>query len=221
MKPLKPIGLSLLAVLALGASAASASAEEGFLPTPKTAAILGGEAILETTSKAKISCTKSDEVTVTFTNDKTSTATLLFLGCVSGGFQVETETSDSSGIILVPVKFLVCLDPKSATGGLLDEYGIAAEVEGTLKILQPATGVKISVLRTALSAILTLGEGKLFSVEFLGKEGKQTVTECLQGTTKIKHTLEASFNGGAFEAASLNVVGGLMQFSTAVKLEDS
>jgi hypothetical protein len=220
MKSLKLIGLSLLAVLALGAFAASAFAEEGFLPTPKTATILGGESIFESTGGEKLVCTKSDEVTVTFTNDKTSTATLRFLGCKSAGFAINSE-GDKTEEILVPVEFLGCLDPKNSEGKLLDEFGIAEKVVGTLKLIQPATGIKIEVRGTALSAILTTSPAKLFSVEFLGKAGQQTVTECLQGETKIKHNLESSVKGGAFLPLSLNVVGGLIQFPSEVKLEDS
>jgi hypothetical protein len=220
MKSLKLIGLSLLAVFALGAFAASASAEEGFLPTPSKATLLGGEALLETVSKSQIKCTTVDDAALTFTNDKTATATLDFLTCTALGFPVNSE-GDKSGIILVPIKFLVCLDPKTKEEKLLDEYGIAAEVVGTLKIEQPATGVKISVRGTALSAILTTGEAKLFNVEFLGKAGVQTALTCLQGTTTIKHNLEASFSGAAFEAASENVVSGLVQFPSLVKLMDS
>jgi hypothetical protein len=220
MKSLKLIGLSLLAAFALGALAADAFAEEGFLPTPKTATILGGALIFVTTGGAALECTKLDEVTVTFSNDKTATATIHFLGCKAGGF-AENSEGDKTEEILVPVKFLVCLDPKSSAGALLDEFGIAAEIVGTLKIVQPATGTKTSIKGTFLGAVLTTGEAKLFSVEFLGSKGKQTVTECLQGTTKIKHTLEVSLNGGAFEAASENIAGGLFQFPSSVKLEDS
>jgi hypothetical protein len=222
MKSLKLIGLSLLAVFALGAFAASAFAEEGFLPTPKTATSLGGVSVLTSTGGEVIECAKSDEVTLTSVNDKKSTGTLRFLGCKSAGFAVNS-VGDKSEEILVPIEFLVCLDAKNNEGKLLDEFGMAATITGgtPLKIEQPATGVKVEVKGTALAAILTTGEAKLFSVEFLGSKGKQTVTECLQGETKIKHNLESSFKGGAFLPDSQNVVGGLVQFPTAVKLEDS
>jgi hypothetical protein len=223
MKSLKLIGLSLLAVFALGAFAASAfAAEAGFLPTPTTAKLSGAKSTLESASKAKIECTKSDEVELKFSNDKTATAKLHFLGCKSGGFAVNS-ISDKTEEILVTTKFLVCLDPKTAAGTLLAEFGIAGEVEGTLELEQPATGVKISVKGTALSAVLTTGEATSFTVDFLstGKEGKQTVTECLQGETKIKHNLESSFNKGAFEPSSEAVESGVVVFPAKVKLMDS
>jgi hypothetical protein len=223
MKSLKLIGLSLLAVFALGAFAASAFAEEGFLPTPKTATLLGGESTLESTGGEKIVCKEADDATVTFKekSDKTATATLHFLGCKSAGFEIHSEGAKSEEI-LVSVTFEVCLDPKNSEGKLLDEFGIAGTITGgNLKLLQTVTGLKVEIRGTALSAVLTTGEAKLFSVEFLGKAGKQTVTECLQGETKIKHTLESSFKGGAFLPDSQNVIGGLLQFPTAVKLEDS
>jgi hypothetical protein len=221
MKSLKLIGLSLLAVFALGAFAASAFAEEGFLPTPKTATSLGGASVLTSTGGEVIECAKSDEVTLTFKNDKTSTGTLRFLGCKAAGFSLNS-VGDKIEEILVPIEFSVCLDPKNGEGKLLDEFSIAATITGgNLKIEQPATGVKIEVKGTALSAVLTTGEATLFNVEFLGAKGKQTVTECLQGETKIKHNLESSFKGGAFLPDGQNVVGGLVQFPTAVKLMDS
>jgi hypothetical protein len=221
MKSLKLIGLALLAVFALGAFAASASAEEGFLPTPSKATLLGGESKLEATSGEKIVCKEADDVPLAFTNDKTATATLHFLGCKSAGFAINSE-GDKTEIILVPVKFLGCLDPKNSEGKLLAEFGIAGEITGgNLKLEQPATGTKVEVKGIALGEILTKGPAVLYLVDFLGSGGKQTVTECLQGETKIKHTLESSFKGGAFLPASQNVVGGLVSFPSEVKLEDS
>jgi hypothetical protein len=221
MKSLKLIGLSLLAVFALGAFAASASAEEGFLPTPSKATVLGGEGTLESTGGEKIVCKEADDVPATFTNDKTATATLHFLGCKSAGFEIHSE-GDEKEIILVPVEALGCLDPKNSEKKLLDEFGGAGTITGgNLKLVQTATGLKVEIKGTLLGAILTTGEAKLFSGEILGKAGKQTVTECLQGEKIIKHNLEASFKGAAFLSVSANVTGGLTQFPTAVKLEDS
>jgi len=223
MKSMKLIGLSLLALFALGAFAASASAEEGFLPTSK-ANILGGASTLETKAGSKIKCEKLDESAVTFTNDKTATATLHWSGCRAEGLFAVNSTGDAAEVILVKVKFLVCLDPKSSAGTLVDEFGVAGEVEGTAKLEVPAAKAEIEVKGTALGAVLTTGKAKLFSVEFLAaaaKEGKQAVTECLQGTTKIVHNLLANKNKGAFEAASENVVGGLIQFEKETELMDS
>ena len=226
MKSLKLIGLALMAVFALGAFAASASAEEGFLVggegTPKTATLLGGKAVLETSQKSKIECTKVDDTTLTFTNDKTATSTLLFLGCTSLGLAANSE-GDAANTILVPVKFLVCLDTKNAAGTLTDEFGIAGEVVGTLKLKVPAAGIGIEVKGTALGAVLTKGSATLFNVEFAGSgtAGEQAVASCLQGTTTITHNLLANFNKVGFELANEKVEAGLVQFEKATELMDS
>ena len=86
MRHLKLMGLSLLAVIALGAlAAATASAEEGFLPTPTTGTVLGGISLLETTAGSKIECKELDDSTITFSNDKHGKATLHWLGCKAEG----------------------------------------------------------------------------------------------------------------------------------------
>ena len=226
MKSLKLIGLAPMAVFALGAFAASASAEEGFLVggggTPKTTIFLGGKLVLETSNKTKFECTKVDDTTLTFTNDKTFTSTLLFLGCKSLGFAVNSE-GDAAETVLVPVKFLVCLDPKNVKGELIDEFGIAGEVVGTLKLKIPAAGIGIEVKGTTLGAVLTKGSATLFNVEFKGSgtAGEQAVTSCLQGTTTLTHNLLESFNKGAFELASETIESGLIQFEKATELMDS
>ena len=226
MKSLKLIGLALMAVFALGAFAASASAEEGFLvgggTTPKTATILGGKIVFQTSKNSKIECTKVDDTTLTFTNDKTATSTLLFLGCTSLGLSINSE-SDAAGTILVPVKFLVCLDAKNVAGTLLDEFGIAAEIVGTLKLKVPAAGIGIELKGTALGAVLTKGSAALFDVEFAGSgtAGEQAVASCLQGTTTITHNLLANFNKTGFELTNETIEGFLVQFEKATELMDS
>jgi hypothetical protein len=222
MKSLKLIGLSLLALFALGAFATSAFAEEGFLEKPTTANVLGGLSLLEEEGGiAAIHCALLDASTITFSNAKHAKGILHWLKCTVLGAEIHSLGSpEGSGEILVPVLFLVCLDAKGAAG-LIDAFGISGEVEGTAHIEAPALGILVEIKGAALGAVLTSGKAKLFSVEFKGSKGKQTVTECLEGATKKVHNLLASTNHEKFKPASENVEGGLAQFTKEVELMDS
>jgi hypothetical protein len=222
MKRMKLIGLMLLAVFALGAfAAATASAEEGFLPTQKTGNALGGESTLNA-GGISIVCKKLEESAITFTNDKTGTGTLRWTGCKAAGlFAMKSLGATGAEEVLAPVKFLICLDAKNGTT-LVDNFGIAGEVVGKLHLEVPAVGQLTLITGTVLGAILTAGPAKLYSMEFLGAKGKQTITSCLQGATTLTHNLMTEENeNGKPVASSENVTGGLLQFKEEVKLEDS
>jgi hypothetical protein len=227
MKRIKLFDLSLPTVFALAALvAATASAEEGFLPTPKTATALGGTSILETTGKANITCTSLDDSTITMENDKRGKATLQWLGCKAEGLFGLNSLGDKAESLLAEVLFLVCLDPTNASGTLIDNFGIIAEVVGKLHIEVPAVGVLTILTGTVLGAILTTGPAKLWIMEFnrvgTGSPGAQVVTDCKQGTTTILHSLKVETNeNGKPEAASENVASGLLQFPETVELMDS
>jgi len=226
MKSLKLIGLSLLALFALGVfAAASASAEEGFLPLKvKEGNALGKLSILETSNGSKIECAELDASTITFSNDKHGKATFHWLKCKEGTFGFPASSLGSKeGEILAKVLLLVCLDPKDAAGKLIDEYGVSGEIEGNLHLEVPSLGVLIEVLGAALGAILTKGKAKLFSVEFTnnGTAGEQTVKDCLEGANVKLHTLMSSMNHKPEELASELVEGGLVQFKEEVELMDS
>ena len=109
MKHVKPIGLALLAILVLGAfAAATASAEEGFLNTPKTGTLLGGVSLFTIKGGlVSIECKKLDDSTFTFSSDKTSTGTIHWLECSAAAFAANSLV-DSTGIILVPTRLVVC-----------------------------------------------------------------------------------------------------------------
>jgi hypothetical protein len=225
MKSLKLIGLSLMAFFALGSFAASAYAEEGFLvggnTTPTTALLLGGKSTYATESEpAAISCPLLDSTTITFSNDKHGKAVLHWLKCTILGFEAHSLGA-KEGEILVPVLFLVCLDAKNAAGTLVDAFGVSGEVEGTAHIESPVIGSLVELKGAMLGAILTSGKATLFNVEFLGKEGKQTVTKCLEGANEKVHNLLVSTNHGTFKAASENVEIGLIQFPASTELMDS
>ncbi len=228
MKSLKLIGLSLLALFALGALAVTASAEEGFLvggnERPTIATVLGGESLLEEEKGiAPIKCKSLDDSTITFEkeNDKHAKGTLHWLGCTILGADAHSLSLGKEEI-LIPVLFLVCLDAKNAAGTLIDNFGIEGAVEGTAHVEAPAIGALILIKGAALGAVLTAGKVTLFNVEFTGKGGKQTITECLEGANKKVHNLLASMNEGkTFVNASENVTGGLVSFAKVTELMDS
>jgi hypothetical protein len=230
MKPIKLVRIPLLAILALGACAAvTASAEEGFLPMQKTGTLLGG---LTTFSAGGLSivCKLLEQGTITFTNDKTAEGTLRWSGCKAAGlFAIKSLAAPGSEEIFAKVQFLVCLDAKNVTikegkekVTLLDNFGIAGEFVGSLHLEVPAAGALFAVTGTTLGAILTAGPSIAYSLEFLGKEGRQTVTSCMQGEKTLTHNLMTEENENRKpQASSENVEGGLVKFKEEVKLEDS
>ncbi|HTA06501.1 MAG TPA: hypothetical protein VK774_09075 [Solirubrobacteraceae bacterium] len=223
MKRMKLVYLSLLAVVALGAfAAATASAEEGFLPKPATAIILGGKSILETTSGTKIECTKLDETTITFSSDKHGEGLLHWLGCKAEALFAYNSLADKAEELLGKFLFLVCLDPKSSTGTLVDNFGIAVELDSPLHVEVPAEGLLLSITGTMLGAILTSGKAKLWNVEFLGKKGVSNVTSCLEGANVKSQSLTVETNESKKpEALSLSIESGLLQFKEEVELMGS
>jgi hypothetical protein len=227
MKRMKLIGLSLLAIFVLGAFAATtALAEEGFLPTQKEGNALGGKSVLETTGGGNITCTKLEASTIKFenakkeTSDKHGDGTLKWVGCKAFGLVPVNSEGDPAETILAPLLFLVCLDAKNGAT-LVDNFGVAGELDTALHLIVPATNTKIEVTGTALGAILTSGKAKLWSMEFLGAKGVQTITECLEGTNKKTHTLKSKENAEPAQAASEKVESGLLQFPAEVELMDS
>jgi hypothetical protein len=219
MKRFKPIGLLLLAIVALAAFAAStASAEEGFLPKQEKGNLLGGESKLEIEGTAAIVCKKLDESKFTFTSDKHGSGTIHWLECKASVFPVNS-LGDASEVVLVPAELLVCLDPKNAEGKLLANFGIAAEVKG-IHLEVPALGALEEFNGRALGTIEGT-KGKLFGSKFEGVEGKQTVTKCLEGANEKTHNLTGSENHGAAKPTSENIVGFLLQFPAEVELMDS
>jgi hypothetical protein len=218
MKSLQLIGLLLSAVFALGAFAASAFAEEGFLEgtgTPKPANILGGKSILSfLKSEEKLECEKLDASTLTFTNHKTAKATLHWLGCKVAGLFAFNSLGAKTEEVLAPVNFTVCLSPNNSG---TDKFGIAAEVVGDLHLEVPTVAVLIEVLGTVLGAILTIGKARLFSVEVKTKTlGDQNVTVC--GT--FTHTLATAKNHEPEIDAAEEILGSLVQFEKETELTE-
>jgi hypothetical protein len=216
MKRLRIIGLALLALFALGAVAATAaSAEEGFLPlTKKGLQLLTGEATLETHAKTATKC-KTLSGTGTFKNDSEGSGTLTFEGCTALGFASLSLTSTVEKQIKANVTYVVCLINSAEL-----KFGIAITPSETVHIEIPAAGILLEIKGTLIGEILTK-KGKLFVVDFNGKEGLGNVVECKHGTTTIKTSFETRKCPEAFEEASEATVKGLLQFEEEVELMDT
>jgi hypothetical protein len=222
MKRLRIIGISLLALFALGAVTASmALAEEGVLPKPTTTVqVLGTNATLGTAGAA-VFC-KVLTGTATFTSDSHGTGKLDFNECEVAGLAAfslgEKETTVvKEALILASVSFLVCLINSAAlTFGLFVEV----EKEAPVHIHVKAIGSLITV-KGAVIGEFTAKKGKLIPILFKGEKGKQAVTECKDEAGGVKkHTLASKTNAEAEVVASENVEKGLLQFTEEVELMD-
>jgi hypothetical protein len=202
MKRLRILGLSLLALFALGAIAANmALAEEGVLP-PTNFKIKGGLQILENLNKEKIECTAVTGTGVpdaVNNKDTHSTGTLDFTGCKSAGFPANT-LGDNPETILSEVLYLVCLfgeGTKLDWGVLVEPKNAPVHIEvPALKILILVKGAIIGELLTKLAGVLLEGQpkGKEFGVDFL-KEDVTTRTKCsLKGLGPWTATYEAGID---------------------------
>jgi hypothetical protein len=190
MKRLTIIGLALLALLALGAFAASmASAEEGVLPDTATGSAEGGAGTLETTNKEKISCTKITVLEIKATTDQKGTATLHLSGCLAEGALPANSLGDSSGVILSKVNLLACLvEPKTLVFGVL-----IAAVALPEHVEVPSVGQLILLKGAVIAKNESANKGKEFKGSLKGKEGNQTeATECEINGTKFKHSFESA-----------------------------
>ena len=212
MKRIRIIGLMLLALFALSAVAASAaSAEEGFLPLSKKGLqVLSKEALLETHAKSQIKC-KSTSGTGTFKNDKEGSGTFTFSGCTALGFAANSLPEETKETIKAAVTYVICLINSAEL-----KFGVAITPTSTVHIEVPALGALLEVKGTIIGEILTKS-GKLFVVDFNGKEGLGNVASC--GT--IKNSYESRKDPEAFEEASQKTTEGLMQFEETVELMDT
>jgi hypothetical protein len=223
MKRLRIIGLALLALFALGAvSAATASAEEGFLPLKlKKIQVLGSKVLLQTSGAAAIHCLKLTG-TGAFTTDSHGTGTLDFDECeVFGtGFAVyslgdKKTTVVKEALILSEVLFLICLIDSAK---LL--FGIFIEPTATAHLHVEALGDLVEVTGGIIGHILTT-KGKLFVVDFTGLKGAGSVAACKdEAGIEKKWSLSSKLDPNKAELASEFATNGLIQFEEEVELMD-
>jgi hypothetical protein len=232
MKRLRTIGLTLLALLALGAFAAStASAEEGLLGPAEGEenSGKGGAGTLESVSKSKTSCKAVSilEVKLLPKSDIHGTADLHFTGCTAFGFPINS-LGDASGVVLMYVLFLVCLLANLTFHLVLSILGEKLlEETGSVHTEVPALGLLLritgAIIATNLSGLKgDKSEGKVFKFELKGKEGKQEVaTSCEIAGKKLTNTLQAELNeNGKPEALSWNATFEL-EFKAKSELMDT
>ena len=222
MKRFRIIGLSLLALLALGAFAAStASAVEGVLPLAKKGfTLLSQTAILETTSGSAIECTEL-KGSGKFTSDIEGTATFDFLGCSIANFPAFSlgdtiPTEIKTALILIPITFQICLIHSAEL-----QFGIFVKLNESVHVDALALG-DLVVLSGAVIGELPTKSGTLGELKFRGTKGKQEVAgKCIdeKGGEKVTD-LKASINGGVVQSISLTLKSGLIQFEELQELMD-
>jgi hypothetical protein len=221
MKRLRILGLSLLALFALGALAASSSsALEGLLPLNQSFTVLAKTMQFETANKEKVTCGETKGNGKAENNSNThGTVTLDFLKCEILGFPSfslgEKEPKEiKEALILIEVLYLICL-----LANLV--FHIFLTIDKPVHIVSPTFGILVNLTGSFIGTLLTV-KGKLFVVDFKGKEGKQeNATECKDeaGNVKKAELLSEKDPEKALKL-SLNAEDGLLQFEKEVELMD-
>jgi hypothetical protein len=219
MKRSRIIGLSLLALLALGAFAASsANAVEGFLPlTTKTFKVLNksAEATLETASAegVPVKC-RELKGEGTFETNFHGKLTFDLEHCTALGFPINS-LGDKEGLILFFVLFLGCLINSASL-----TFGLFVELTSPLHLVIPALAGFLLTFEGSWIGEIATKEGTLFVLNFKGQKGTQEVAkECVdeKGGAK-KGTLKTS--DPKSEGASENLEA-LLQTTETQKLMDT
>jgi hypothetical protein len=208
---------TLVAVLAVAALTAIASAEEGFLPlVNKEVAWSSGKLILESTGGWSYQC-KSSEGKGTFANDKHFTIEMHFNECTSAGFAMNS-LGDKTGVVLFTALALVCLiNSEKLTFGIIIELP-----SGGVHLEIPALGELLVLAGSYIGEVLTTGLAKSFVVDITGKAGKQNVVECKDGKEVKKGSLTSEPNENKKpEPASVNMESGSLKFSETKELMDT
>jgi hypothetical protein len=221
MKRFRIIGLMLLSLLALGAFAAStASAEEGVLP-PETFTGTGGAGELATLGGSNIKCTKVDILEGKFLekSDEHGLAILHFSECKAETFFPARTLGDESGIILVPILFLICLvEPVKLVFGIL----ILPE-ETTVHVEVPSLGQLVLVKGAVIAELEGAGlKGKEFKYKLAGTKGDQTTAlKCTILGKEFKHTYEAANDKEAKDEHASQEAKFTIKFTKEVELMDA
>jgi hypothetical protein len=221
MKRLMAIGFSLLALLALGAIAATiASAVEGILPLNKKGiTMLGTKVIFEDTSGKQLKCATVTG-TGTMTSDIVGTVTLDFHECESAGLAEfslgEKETTIvKEALVLASVELTICLiNPSTLT------FGVFVKLREPIHTHIKAAGILL-VYEGAFIGEITTKKGRLLVTVFKGEKGKPAVTACKDEAGGVKaHSLTVKTNEAATLSASSMATGSLLQLEEEVELMD-
>jgi hypothetical protein len=223
MKRLRPriLGLTLLALFALGAvSAGSASAEEGVL-NPAAFTIKGTSATFLTLAKEELKC-KTTSGTGKFLTEKEkdqhATGSLTFEGCEALGFRSNTlDQVSGSGIVKVNALFLICLvEPKKLV------FGVLVQPTETLHVEVPSIKSLLLLKGAFLVELETEGlEGKLWNVVLKGANGDQvSPLKCEINGTVFKYSFESASDTKADLDVSVEALADVT-FAETVKLMDT
>jgi hypothetical protein len=230
MKRIRLLGLTLLAVFALGALAAQGAMAENptILPEAASSATFTGTSTsaptLQTTSKQTITCTKA-KTKGGFTSSSGGTITLDFEGCKKESSAC-TGAGEATEVILTGGKFeLVDVLPS----GTLDLGVLVTPEEGgknqvTFKcgiITTVVTGQVIGVADNAKGELLkSLEKGKEFILLFKnnGTVGEQAIKTCDFPEAKCKGaTFELKSNFGLGAELAAEVVDSTLVFEKEVE----
>lgn len=217
MRRLRIVGVTLLALFALGAFADIAAAEEGFLPrTNPNFTIKAKNFIFEDTGGVGITC-KTLEAKNKLENDKHASLTLSLGGCDTGGTAVNS-LGDAKEMVLAPVLLLVCL---INTTTLL--FGLSFETTGgTLHIEEPVLGALVDLAGRIIAHVLTTGPALKYVLDLAGKKGAENVAKCSDGNGNKEWTLTSELNhGGKALLTSVRVEEGSIAFEEAQTLMDT
>jgi hypothetical protein len=200
MARIKIAALCLTATFAVGAvAAASASALPEFSgPFPKPFTSKSGVSNLETVGKKRVKC-KADTNTGEITGPNAGQVTIRFTGCESSKFLCNSPGAAAGEIVTFPLTTTlgyvnretkeVGLDLSNPAGALVMEFQ-CANIRGV---------VRGSVIGKITPINKPVKPPSKFTVKFIQKAGKQSITAFAGGPPDI---LETSF-GGPFEPSGL------------------
>jgi hypothetical protein len=169
--------VALVPLVVVLVSAATATAELGFLPHLKSGfTFSGGEVMLATSTGALFSC-KGSNGKGKLVTDKEVSIELDLKECALGFLGSLNSLGDASGTILVNRTAVVCLlNEASLTFALKIPMG-----EAGLHIEWPAGGSLLLVKGALFGQISPTTKAKAFSLNIAGKDGKQEITRCAGG----------------------------------------
>jgi hypothetical protein len=194
MRGLKLFGISLVAMLMLGAlTSASALAVESPEFTVETTMAGKSPASTLTIGALSVGC-KKDKMTLTFASRRMGSYTIDYEECKLSGESCRS-LGDAAGVILLSGEWkLVVLNHMGVIGTLMKRKEVHIECGPLTLILVRGSGIFIP---TPVHK-----KAKSFEDDLNVKEGKQEVTEYEnEKEEKVKVAIEASINGGAFGAA--------------------
>jgi hypothetical protein len=186
MRQLRLGTLVVVAFAVVTAIAASAAyAEEGFLPTTNFVGT-GGSSTTKALGGLELTC-KALSILGSMTNDKSGTANLHFSGCKALGFP-ENSLGDSSGVVLVPSFWELCLRNPTTL-----EFGITFAPMAAVHSEIPLAGVLEITFGLVIGTIKPNARGRVKTIQLTSTNGDPAITAC--GGKEATMTIEQNENG--------------------------